>query len=84
MIANAASAAFDFAAANPRGAANSAVRAAGRMAGMAGPDVGAVQQQGFPAWTWLAVGSVSGVLLGIWLASKHGEKLPSWLPGRGV
>jgi hypothetical protein len=84
VIANAAAAAFDYAAADPSGAVNGAVRVAGRMSGMSGPDVATVQQTGFPAWTWLAIGGIGGFLLGVWVCSKHPGRLPSWLPGRST
>lgn len=71
------------AAANPQQAARTAVRGAGRVFGLSGPDVAAVQASGFPIWMWLALGAGGGFLLGVWVSGRHGDKLPSWLPGRG-
>jgi hypothetical protein len=83
MLVSALDHALTAAAANPQKAAATAVRGVGRVFGLSGPDTAAVQAGGFPIWMWIALGTGGGFLLGVWAASKHGDKLPSWLPGRG-
>lgn len=66
---------------NPAGAAATAKRAVGRFAGLGGTDLDAVQQSGFPAWMWIAVGLAGGVAAGAFLAMRYPAQVPSFLRG---
>lgn len=84
MLPNVASHAIDYAAANPHAAFRHAMSAGGRLAGLSGQDTGAIVQQGLPQWFWVVVGFGAGAVFGVWAASAHADKVPSWLPGRSA
>ena len=69
---------------DPRGALRNVATFAGRMSGMAGDDARALQDSGIPAWFWIVVGGVAGFVGGVYVCSRHADKLPRWLPGRRV
>jgi len=82
MLPQVASLAVDYAAANPRQAAGTVTRGAARLAGLSGPDAGALVEGGLPGWFWIVLGIGVGFVGGVYVASAHSEKVPSWMPGR--
>lgn len=72
--------------ANPNGALLTAGRSVGRLAGLSGADLGALEDNGglvsgIPGWFWAVLGVTAGALGGVYLCTRHPDKVPGFLKG---
>lgn len=70
--------------ANPNDALRTAGRTVGRLAGLSGSDLGALDANGglvsgIPVWFWVVLGVTAGAAGGVYLYSRHPDKVPSFL-----
>jgi len=70
--------------ANPNDALQTAGRTVGRLAGLSGTDLGALEANGglvsgIPGWFWVVLGLTAGAGGAIYLYSRHPDKVPSFL-----
>ncbi len=81
MIQDLAGSAVQYVAQTPGAAVTHAKRAVGRLAGLGGTDLDAVQQKGFPAWMWIVLGFAGGMVGGAYLATRFPHRVPDMLRG---
>jgi hypothetical protein len=67
---------------DPGGSMRAVGRTAGRLAGLSGTDIDAVQAQGgMPFWFWLVLGAVAGLAAGAYAGCNHADMVPGPLGG---
>ena len=75
------------AAKNPAALTKLGARGAGRLMGLSGADLDALDQKGgpvsgMPGWLWAVLGLAAGATIAVWACEKHPEYVPNFMPGK--